>query len=338
MSTGAPPPSPGTARPRSRTCCPLHLWLRAAPGSAGSAAGGAPSPAPVPAHPVPAAPTSHRGVAPHGHRNGARGNPEGPSTRSGTSPPSAAGPGAAPRVLSAQRFAAPSLAPSFQIQGPGAEPPPSSGCGAAPAGPPPTAPQMAPSRPAAAGEPRPRGYVTSARRTGESVAANRTPRGRQSSPPQPPGPARVRGERHEPPTHRTPRIRPARRSPAPTSYRQKRDRAPRARPSRAAIGRGYVTQPMEPDGGGARRSPIGCAARRSFYISLTCDTMFPPPAATAAESSPTASPPPSCRHHPFPAATTPYLLLPLLARPAKRSPPPGNPPPRLSVPLSDRGR
>lgn len=66
--------------------------------------------------------------------------------------------------------------------------------------------------------------------------------------------------------------------------------------------------------------------------------MFPPPAATAAESSPTASPPPSCRHHPFPAATTPYLLLPLLARPAERSPPPGNPPPRLSVPLSDRGR
>lgn len=188
MSTGAPPPSPGTARPRSRTCCPLYLWLRAAPGSAGSAAGGAPSPAPVPAHPVPAAPNSHRGVAPHGHRNGARGNPEGPSTRSGTSPPSAAGPGAAPRVLSAQRVAAPSFAPSFQIQGPGAEPPPSSGCGAAPARPPPTAPQMAPSRLAAAGEPRPRGYVTSARRTRGSVAANRTPRGRQSSPPNLPAP------------------------------------------------------------------------------------------------------------------------------------------------------
>lgn len=125
------------------------------------------------------------------------------------------------------------------------------------------------------------------------------------APHQPPGPARTRGKRRGPPTHRTPHVRPARRSPAPTSYRQKRDRASRTRPSRAAIGCGYVTLTKDRGGGGARCSSIGCAARRSLYISLTCDTMFPPPAATAAESAPTASPPPSYRHHPLPATTTP---------------------------------
>lgn len=97
-----------------------------------------------------------------------------------------------PHASSAHRAAAaaPSLAPSFQIQGSGAEPPHSAGRGAAPTRPHPSALQMDPSRPAAAGETRPRGYVTSARRTRGSGAAHRAPHGRRSPPtslPAPPG-------------------------------------------------------------------------------------------------------------------------------------------------------
>lgn len=174
-------------------------------------------------------------------------------------------------------------------------------------------------------------------------------RGERGSPPDParppiaphqsPGPARARGKRYRPATHRTPHVRPARRSPAPTSYRQKRDRASGARPSRAAIGWSYVTQTKERGGGGARSSPIGCAARRSLYISLTCDTMFPPPTATAAESAPTASPPPSHRHHPFlspPPPSVPPSPSPRTARGTLAAA--RQPPPRRSAPPSDRGR
>lgn len=50
-----------------------------------------------------------------------------------------------------------------------------------------------------------------------------------------------------------------------------------------------MTPAAERGGGGARCSPIGCAARRSLYISLTCGTMFPAAAAAAAGAAP---PPP----------------------------------------------